>query len=635
MSDEISPQGPSQPPYPTDPPRPPEGPRPVGAPPQKRSSPVLLIGCLAFIGLAIVGTAIAASVGSAASVSDGAVLKMKLGGVLPEYVQSEGLDELFGPKPVTVQQHVFNLRKAAADKRIKGVLLELGPLQAGPAKIEELRDALVEFKKSGKFVIAWSEYLTEREYGLAIAADQIVMPKDSRFEFNGFATDLAHYPGLLEKLGIEVQYFRFGKYKSGSGEQFGRKAFTEPVKEMISGNLERVFAHFVDAVATHRKLDAAQVRALIEEAGGKADWALEKKLIDRLAYWDEVEADLKTRTGVKDDEKVKFIGASKYRSVTGKQAGLPEGKHTFAMIYSVGLIVAGKGGTDPFSGGDSQGSDAIIKSLRKAVEDDDVKAIIFRVDSPGGAGLGCDYVRREIEKARAKKPVIVSMSDVAASGGYWVSMDATAIVAQPSTYTGSIGIFAVVPNLGPLYEKLELNNETFKAGTHADSIIGARRMTDEEAKQFDDDLHASYNRFVELAAKGRGKTFEQLEPVAQGRTWLGDEALEKGLVDKLGGTTTAVQLAKEKAGLPLDEPVKIEIFTPKKTFAQSLFERDDEEDDDVPMATVAANAVIEKVTESTPNGALLKKVPHLGLFTREVLAGERVFPMMDVVADPR
>jgi protease-4 len=634
MSDDPTQQSASQPPFPTEPPRPIEPPRPVGVPPaKKKSSPLLLIGCGAFLVLAIVGTALAASMGAAGLVDDGAVLRMKLTGPLPEYVQSEGFNELFGPKPVTVQQHVFNLKKAASDKRIKGVLIELEQLQAGPAKIEELRDAVVAFRKSGKFVIAWSEYLTEREYGLAIAADQIVMPKDSRFEFNGFATDLAHYPGMLEKLGIEVQYFRYGQYKSGSGEQFGRKAFTEPVKEMINGNLQRVFEHFVSAVAEHRKLEAAQVKALIDEAGEKSDWAVEKKLIDKVAYWDEVEDDLRTRTGLKPDDKVKFVSASKYRQVSGKQAGLPEGKHTVALIYSVGLIVAGKGGTDPFSGGDAQGADAIIKSLRKAVEDDDVKAIVFRVDSPGGAGLGCDYVRREVEKARAKKPVIVSMSDVAASGGYWVSMDATAIVAQPTTYTGSIGIFAVVPNMGPLYEKLDLNNETFKAGPHADAIIGARKMTDEEAKAFDDNLLGSYKRFVELAAKGRGKSYDQLEPVAQGRTWLGDEALEKGLVDKLGGVDTAIQLAKEKAGLPVDQPVKVEIFTPKKTFMQALLERDDE-DEESPM-TRAAVAVIGRALQATPSGALLKKVPHLGLFTREVLAGERVFPMMDVAIDVR
>lgn len=619
-------------PIPTQPPRPPTPVAPP-APAKKSSSAAWLIGCGALGLLALVGGTIALAVGGSTSVSDGAVLRMKLGGEIPEYVATEGLDELFGPKVVTLQQHVFNLKKAAADERIKGVLLELEPLMVGPAKVEELRDALLEFKKSGKFVIAWSEFMTEREYSLAIAADSIIMPKDSRFEFNGFATDLAHYPGLLEKLGVEVQYFRFGKYKSGSGEQLGRKAFTEPVKEMITGNLARGFAHFVTAVAKARSLDETQVRALVEEGGEKSDWALEKKLIDKLAYWDEVEAELRTKTGLKPDEKVKFTTAAKYRRVSGKQAGLPEGKHTFALIYSVGLIVAGKGGTDPFSGGASQGADPIITSLRKAVDDKDVKAIIFRVDSPGGAGLGCDYVRREVEKARAKKPVIVSMSDVAASGGYWVSMDATAIVAQPSTYTGSIGIFSVVPNLGPLYEKLDLNNETFKVGAHADAVIGARKMTDDEAKQFEANLYESYKRFVELAAKGRKKSFDELEAVAQGRTWLGDEALEKGLVDKLGGVTEAIELAKEKANLPKEDRVKLELFTPKKTFLQSVLEQDEEGGED-PMSRAAA-VMVGKALTASPAGALLGRVPHLGVFTDRVLAGERVFPMMDLTVDAR
>lgn len=630
MSDPAAPEAPA--PIPSQPPRP-VG-QPVAPPPKQRSSSlILLLGCGTFLLLAIGGTIVAAAAGASASVDEGAVLKMKLAGPIPEYVVAEGFDELFGPKPVTVAQHVYNLKKAAADTRIKGVLLELAPLQVGAAKVEELRDALVAFKKSGKFVIAWSEFMTEREYALAVAADRIVMPKDAPFEFNGFAADLAHYPGLLEKLGIEVQYFRYGQYKSGSGEQFGRKAFTEPVKEMLSSNLARAFSHFVDAVALHRKLEPAQVTALVNEAGLKSDWALEKKLIDQLAYWDEVEDDLRARTGLKPDDQVKFISASKYRTVSGKKAGLPEGKHTFALIYSVGLIVAGKGGLDPFSGGAAQGSDAIIKALRKAVEDDDVKAIVFRVDSPGGAGLGCDYVRREVEKARAKKPVIVSMSDVAASGGYWVSMDASAIVAQPSTATGSIGIFALVPNLGPLYEKLELNNETFKQGAHADAIIGARRMTDEEAKAFDDNLLASYKRFVELAAKGRGKSYDELEPVAQGRTWLGDEALEKGLVDRLGGLETAVALGKEKAGLPADEPVKLELFTAKKTPLQLLLEQDEEHSEGVLARATAA--LVQKALLASPAGPLLQKVPHLGVFTGQVLAGERVFPMVELPFDPR
>ncbi len=641
MSDPSSPESAGPQPGVPSPVFPSQPPRPVGLPPsplkKKSQAPLLLIGCGAFVLLAIVGTVIASTAGASASVDDGAVLRITLAGSVPEYVATEGLDELFGVKPVTVLQHVSNLKKAAADQRIKGVLLELEPLQLGPAKVEELRDALVAFKQSGKFVIAYSEFLTEREYSLALAADVIAMPKDSRFEFNGFATDLAHYPGLLEKLGIEVQYFRFGKYKSGSGEQFGRKAFTEPVKEMISGNLERGFTHFVEAVAKYRKLDATAVRALIEEAGEKSDWALEKKLIDKVAYWDELEDDLRARTGLKSDEKVKFISAGKYRGVSASKAGLPDAKHTFALIYSVGLIVAGKGGTDPFSGGASQGADPIIKALRKAAADDDIKAIIFRVDSPGGAGLGCDYVRREVEKARAKKPVIVSMSDVAASGGYWVSMDATAIVAHPSTYTGSIGIFSVVPNLGPLYEKLGLNNETFKAGTHADAVIGARAMTEGEAKAFEDNLFTSYKRFVELAAKGRGKSYDELEPLAQGRTWLGDEAFEKGLVDRLGGIETAIEVGREKAKLGADEKVKLELFTQKKSFLQAVLEKDDDSEA-MPGEQAAERAslqLLHRALAGTAFGPLLAKVPLFGAFTGQVLAGERTFPLMDLVIDPR
>jgi ClpP class serine protease len=190
-----------------------------------------------------------------------------------------------------------------------------------------------------------------------------------------------------------------------------------------------------------------------------------------------------------------------------------------------------------------------------------------------------------------------------------------------------------VPNLGPLYEKLDLNNETFKVGAHADAVIGARKMTDDEAKQFEANLYESYKRFVELAAKGRKKSFDELEAVAQGRTWLGDEALEKGLVDRLGGVTEAIELAKEKAGLPKEDRVKLELFTPKKTFLQALLEQDEDGGDDA-MARAAA-AVVGQALSTSPASTLLRKVPHLGVFTERVLAGERVFPMMDVAVDAR
>ncbi len=617
----IDPNAPMQPP-----------PRPM--PMKKSRGPVaFLVGCGLFVLLAVIGIVVAAVAGKSVSVDDGAVLKISLSGAIPEFVRTSGFDDLFGPKQLTIHQHVMNLKKAAADKRIKGVVLVLDQVQIGWAKVEELRDALSEYKKSGKFLIVYSESLSEKEYELALPADEIVMPPDSRFEFDGMAMDLAHYPGLLEKAGIEVQYFRFGKYKSASGQQMGMKAFTEPVREMLNGELQGVFKSFVAAVAQHRKLETDAVVALINEGGAKAEWALEHKLIDKTLYWDELEAELRAKVGTKEKEKLKWLMASKYKDVDPTDAGLTKGQHTFALIYSVGLIVSGKGaGTSPFGGGDTQGSEPIIKSLREAADDDKVKAIIFRVDSPGGAGLGCDYVRREVEKARAKKPVIVSMSDVAASGGYWVSMDATAIVAQPSTYTGSIGIFSVVPNLGGLYDKLGLNNETFKVGDHADATIGARKMTDDEAKKFDTDLHASYVRFVELAAKGRNKSATDMETYAQGRTWLGSEAIENGLIDRLGGFDAAIALGKEKANIPAGETVSLKLFDKKKSMLQELLKTDDDEDDGSPEMKLSA-VLLKQLVDHTGYGVVLRKVTGLDAFTRQVLSGETTFPLSEYQVD--
>ncbi|MFT3713108.1 MAG: signal peptide peptidase SppA [Archangium sp.] len=635
MMDPNAPPPMPPPPTPYSPPQPPA--------PQRKgmgAGLILALGCFGFMALGFAGIVILAAIGGGGeggagggSIDDKSVLRMKLGGPIPEYVRQTGFDELFGGAPVTVRQHVFNLEKAAKDERIKGVLLELGPLEGtGWAKVEELRDALTTFKKSGKFVIAFSEYLGEKEYSLALAADTIVMPQDSWFEFNGFATDVAHYPGLLEKLGIEVQYFRYGKYKSVSGEQTGRKAFTEPVKEMINENLKVAFEHFVDNVATARKLDKEAVKKLIDEGRTKSDWALEQKLIDQLGYQDEVETLLRTKLGLEAKDKLKFVAAGRYKNVSASEAGLEDGKHTFALIYSSGLIVSGKGSDDPFGGGDgNQGSDPLIKSLRRAVEDDDIKAIIFRVDSPGGAGLGCDYVRREIARAREKKPVIVSMSDVAASGGYWVSMDATAIVAQPTTYTGSIGIYTVIPNLGGFYDKLGLNNETFKVGEHADAVIGARGFTEEEAKRWDTDLFASYNRFVSLAAAGRKMDVDKMQELAQGRTWLGEQAKANGLVDELGGFPKAIEVAKAKASIPAGDTVSLKLFDRKRTFLEEVLAPNEDEDE---AQFDIGTAVLKKTVEASGLKPLFQKVPGLSGLAREVVTGrETMFPMMEYQVD--
>ncbi len=610
---------------------------PPPRPPSRTGTWLLALGCFGFLvlaGFAVVLLVVlgAKDGGGVTRIEDAAVLKVSLGGALPDHTRRDGLEELLESKPMSVLEHRSNLKKAAVDKRIKGVLLKLEPIEGGWAKVEELRAALDAFKQSGKFVVAYAEYLTEKEYALALAADTIIMPPDAPFEFNGIAAEVSHYPGLLEKLGIEVQYFRYGKYKSVSGEQYGRKALTEPVKEMIEENLNAVFGHFVDAVAKYRKLEPQAVRALVDEGRLKADWAKEQKLIDQLAYWDEVEALLKDKLGSPKDKPVPFVSAGKYLDVSPSAAGLPDSPARIGLVVSQGLIVAGAGGSDALGGEGSQGSTPIIQALRKGLEDDDVKAIILRVDSPGGAGLGCDYVRREIEQAKEKKPIIVSMSDVAASGGYWVSMDATAIVAHPTTATGSIGIFAVVPSLAGTYEKLGLNNEVFRRGAHADALNGSRLMSPDEAKRFDDDLLASYRRFVDLAAKGRKKTPEAMEAFAQGRTWYGTQALEHGLIDKLGGMDEAIALAKEKAGLPADTFVALKLLEKRRTWVEELLQGARRDDDEVRSDSV----LLGRVVDAAGLGPLLRQVPVLGAFARQAIVDRQTtFPLMETKVDWR
>jgi len=554
-------------------------------------------------------------------IPDNAVLKVELSGPLVEYTRRRFPEGLFTERVLTVKDHLDNLKKAAGDKRLRGVVMEIGLFESGWAKVEELRDAIAGLRKQGKFAIAYSEAMNEQGYYLALACDEIYMPPEAPFEMNGLVSDVFHYPGLLEKLGIEIQYFRYGKYKSQSGESEGRRALTEPVKEMIDYNLDMQYRIFVEAVAQGRKLTAEQVLALVDDSRLKSEWARDNKLIDGVAYWDEVEAKIKRRVGVAEDKKLAMVKPGAYREVSLRDAGLGEGKHKMALIYSVGLVVAGRGGSDPFSSSSIQGTDPIIAALRQAGEDQSVKAVIFRVDSPGGAGLGCDLVRREVERLRQKKPVIVSMSDLAASGGYWVSMSASAIVAHPSTITGSIGIFSIIPNLKGLYDKLALNPEVFKRGAHADELLLVRPLTPDEAKTFDEELLKSYNFFVELAAKGRNKTHEQMEEIAQGRAWLGQRAIELGLIDKLGGLETAVALAKEKAQLPADEAVRLEVIERSRGWLQELLGGEDDE--------ARAAQAINQAIRASGMAPLLKRAGHLTPLTPALLERYHLFAMAE------
>ncbi|NOZ61872.1 MAG: signal peptide peptidase SppA [Calditrichaeota bacterium] len=505
------------------------------------------------------------------SVAKNSTLVISLSGDIPEYVPASEFPVAMR-KNISMKVIMDDIEKAKVDDRIKGILLRVNTTFMGWAKIDELRDNLNDFKSSGKYVIAYlGSFVGEKEYYLALAADSIFAVPQSFMEMNGLIIESIHLPGMLEKIGITVDYFAFGKYKSHSGESFGRKKHTQPVLQMLNDILDWEYAHLVRGIANRLGKSEQEIKATIDRGYFNAEKFQELGWINGLRYEDQIEDMLKNLNGIKIDKKLKKISAQRYAEIPLTSLGLNKGKKRIALIYSQGLIQEGGDTFSPLTMGMTAGTDPMIQSIRRAVRSRSVKAIVFRVDSPGGSGLGCDLVWREIQKAKEKKPVIVSMSDYAASGGYWVSMGASAIVAQPSTMTGSIGIWSIFPNVSGLYKKLGLNESNVKRGAHADMFMGFKHLTDYERKLYRDNLYQSYVDFVTKAAESRGMTFEQMEPIAQGRTWMGEKAKELGLVDELGGLDKAIEVAREKAGIDSTEKVKIVVYAIKKPWFEKIF----------------------------------------------------------------
>ncbi len=505
------------------------------------------------------------------SVAKNSTLVITLSGNIPEYIPAADFP-ISMKKNISMKMIMDDIEKAKVDKRIKGILLKINMTFMGWAKIDEIRDKLRDFKTSGKYVIAYlGSYVSEKEYYLALAADSIFAPPRAFMEMNGLIIESIHLPGMLEKIGITVDYFAFGKYKSHSGETFGRKKHTKPVLEMLNDILDWEYNHLVEGIAERLGKTEQEVKSIIDRGYFGVEKFVELGWIDGVRYKDQVENLLKELNGIKPDRKLKTISAERYAEIPLQSLGLNKGKKRIALIYSQGLIQEGEDSFSPLTMGTTAGTDPMIQSIRRAVRSKSVKAIVFRVDSPGGSGIGCDLVWREILKAKEKKPVIVSMSDYAASGGYWVSMGASAIVAQPSTLTGSIGVWSIFPNVSGLYEKLGLNETNVKRGVHADMFMAFRHLSEYERKLFRENVYQTYKDFVSKAAQSRGMTFDQMEPLAQGRTWMGEKAKELGLIDELGGLDKAIEIARKKAGIDSTESVKVVVYAIKKPWFEKIF----------------------------------------------------------------
>jgi protease-4 len=488
------------------------------------------------------------------------VLVLELGGRLEEAPAIDALQQLIARGPA-LPTLLLQLEKAAADRRINAVLMRIRALDIGYARVQELRDAVSRVREAGKPVIALLDLASlnaTRELYLASSADKIYLVPGFLGPFAGIAGQYLHLGGFFEKLGIQVEYERVGDYKSAP-EMFAAREMSEPARKTFNELLDGLFAQIVGGIAAGRGLDAARVRQLVDAAPSTAAEYTAAGLADGVADQEE----LLEREGLEDSEELLW---DTYLQVDPRDLGLRTGPQ-IALIFGDGPIVQGEGGRSPRRR--TFAADTIAEALEEAGEAEDVRAIVLRINSGGGSALASDQLWRKLRKVSEKKPVVVSMADAAASGGYYVASGANAIIAEPASLTGSIGVFFLRPALSGLYRKLDIGSEILARGRHAAIAAGDEPFTPEQRERTSHFVRALYQDFVERVSTGRGVSTEEVDRLGQGRVWLGEAALARGLVDELGGLYAAVKHAKIEAKLDVDvDPERVIFPGPRKLIEQ-------------------------------------------------------------------
>jgi len=532
----------------------------------KRGVVIILAVIGALVVITLVGLAVAAAmVGRRGpSIPKNAMLVLRVGGDLQETAPNDVVTFIRSRTP-TVRSFVDTLRKAKVDSRVSAVLLEpVGFNSPYWAKVQELRDAVNDFKTSGKPVYAYLGAADDRSYYLATAADRVFVMPSASVDLAGVATYAVFLRGTFDKFGIVPDMHHIGDYKTATNA-YTEKTYTAAHKEMDESLNRELFDQIVHGVAEGRKKTDAQVSALVDEGPFLAQEALRAGLVDEIGYEDQALARLREDHG----QDLARLDGDDYARVPTTTLGLDKGPR-IAVVYASGAIVDGRGGNDPLNG-ESIGSETLIEAIRNARKDASVRAIVLRVDSPGGSATASDAIWHELMLARTEKPerpLIVSMSDLAASGGYYIAMPGEAIVAQPSTLTGSIGIFGGKLVMGGAYEKLGAHIESTSIGRNAEMGSPTRPFNPSELERIETSLRTFYTDFVRKAAESRHTTPDRIDALAQGRVWTGRQAKERGLVDELGGLDRAVAIAKERAKIPADSGVELVTYPAPK----SLFE---------------------------------------------------------------
>jgi protease-4 len=539
----------------------------------KTSKVLLIVGgaIFAVIVVGLIGLLLMAESLGRPSVPDNSVLVLNVSGDLPDYIPEDQLAKAIGiHQGQSFTSLLTQLRKAKIDKRVSAVLLDINFPGIGWGKAEELRDAIKDFRTSGKQVYAYMEIGMNREYYIATAADKIFVPPPGDLYINGFAAEAMFYKGSLDKLGVEADVIQIGPKYKNAPDQYTKKEMGEGQREVINAVLDEYFGRFTAGIAESRRKSVEDVVALIDTAPFNANQAKEFGLIDDALYEEQVHDELKKQLGYKADDKLRTIRGGEYREIPSDSLGLNNGERV-ALIYASGAINIGHSNDSPF-GGSMVGSDTVVSAVNDAANDSSIKAIVLRVDSPGGSALASDLMWHALENAKAKKPVVVSMSDVAASGGYYISCNASKIVAEPTTITGSIGVFMGKPVVKGLYDWLGITNQYVMRGKNSGIFRETEKWTPEERAKMEEGANNIYfNNFLPKVARGRNMDAERANMLGQGRVWTGTQARENGLIDEFGGLEKAIDIAKELAKLPADKDVRRVVFPAPRPFFETLF----------------------------------------------------------------
>jgi protease-4 len=502
------------------------------------------------------------------SIAANSVLLLRLQGEIPEKPPVE-LPALFGgdgPR-LTLSGVWTTLKKAAADSNIKAIVLEPEGLAGGWGKLEEIRSDLEQFRKSGKPVYAYLRTAGGREYYVASAADRIYLGPSDQLMLKGLRAELMYFKKTLDKVGVTVDVEHAGKYKD-FGDMFTRTDMSPETREVMDSVVDGLYGPIVDHIAAGRKKTADQVRAIIDQGPFTATQALNAGLVDALVFEDQMWSELKDKLHGSDPHRVAL---DDYLRVPLDSVGL-QGRSRIAMLVAQGDIVRG-GPSDNGADESDLTSYGFDKLVRKVRDDSSIKGVVLRIDSPGGEVVASDEMWRELNLLSKKKPMVISMSDVAASGGYFMAMTGDPIVAYPQTETGSIGVVFGKPNLHGLYDKVGVTKDAIQRGKHADIDSDYTDLTPEERQMLRDGIDESYHDFVSKVAASRHRKFEDIEPLAQGRVWLGAQAKSNGLVDELGGLDAAIDMVKAKAKIPASENVNVVMYPGRRSILDMLMHR--------------------------------------------------------------